>query len=237
MKNHYNKPEWRAFRAEIIRLYDGICNRCSRGQTDGVVLQVHHKIYIPGRFPWQYRHDECEALCQGCHAEEHGKIIPKSGWEHFGFIDDLGGLDGECELCGTAIRYVFPVYHVKWGTMEVGEICCDHLTETTFATDLMKHVERRVRFVSSSRWRTSKSGDPCITQKHVMLGILQDGAKYRLQMNGIIGKLEFDSVLVAKINAFDLLESGAADAFLQKMRRRAMDRYRNAVLPSTTASR
>src|SRR6202171_5874995 len=160
--NHYHRTEWRDFRNEVIRLHDGVCHRCGRGPADGVVLQVHHNTYVAGRLPWQYRHDQCEVLCKGCHAQEHGIIMPRSGWDHFGDYDDLGGLDGTCELCGTSIRYVFPVHHAKWGTLEVGEICCDHLTSTTFATEHMdarrKLIERRKRFVSSSRWHTDKSG-------------------------------------------------------------------------------
>jgi hypothetical protein len=224
--NLYRRAEWRAFRHEVIQLHGGRCNRCSRGATDGVVLQAHHKIYIPGRLPWQYRHDECEALCRGCHAQEHGKIMPESGWEHFGDCDDLGDLDGTCELCGTSIRYVFPVYHAKWGTMEVGEICCDHLTSSTFAAEhmatLRKLVDRRKRFVSSLRWHMDKSGSPRIVQNRVVICIVRDGTKYRLKMNGITGKLEFDSVFEAKVRAFDLIESTPVKVFLQKEQRRAM---------------
>jgi hypothetical protein len=184
------------------------------------VLQVHHKFYFAGRLPWQYLHNECEALCRGCHAEEHGLVRPKSGWQHFGFSDDLGAPDGECELCGTSIRYVFPVYHEKWGTMEVGEICCDHLTSSTFATEYMtvqrKRLDRRKRFVSSSRW--DKSGSLCIVQKNAMVCVVREGAAFRLHLNRTPGNLKFDSALEAKIKAFDLFETGAAERFLQKMR-------------------
>jgi len=222
---HYNRPEWRAFRTEVIRLHDGVCNRCQRGPDDGVTLQVHHNIYLPKRLPWQYPHESCEALCKGCHAQEHGKIMPQSGWEHFGDYDDLGGRDGECELCGTAIRYVFPVYHSKWGTMEVGEVCCDHLTASDYATNEMRYVRRRTRFVFSRRWDAGKSGSPSITQKGVALSIVPDGPNYKLRMNGTLGKLRFGSVLEAKIKAFDLIDSGVAPAYLQKRRLRS-DHYR-----------
>jgi hypothetical protein len=210
---HYNRPEWRAFRTEVIRLHNGACNRCQRGPDDGVTLQVHHNIYIPKHLPWQYPYEACEALCKGCHAEEHGKIMPQSGWEHFGDYDDLGGLDGECELCGTAIRYVFPVHHAKWGTMEVGEVCCDHLTSSNFATNRMRDNKRRARFVFSSRWSLGKSDAPSIVQKGVALSIVPDGLNYKLRMNGTLGRLQFRSVLEAKLKAFDLIDSGAAHAY------------------------
>jgi hypothetical protein len=151
--------------------------------------------------------------------------MPQSGWEHFGDYDDLGGRDGECELCGTAIRYVFPVYRSKWGTMEVGEVCCDHLTSSDYATNEMRYVRRRTRFVFSRRWDAGKSGSPSITQKGVAPSIVPDGPNYKLRMNGTLGKLRFGSVLEAKIKAFDLIDSGVAPAYLQKRRLRS-DHYR-----------
>jgi hypothetical protein len=93
----------------------------------------------------------------------------------------------------------------------------------------MKHIERRARFVSSSRWQTDKSGSPYIMQKHVLLRVVPHGAKYRLQMNGTTGKLEFDSVLEAKSKAFDLIDSGKAGAYLQK-KRRAIDYPHHTVI-------
>lgn len=186
-----------------------------------MVLQVHHRIYLPKRLPWLYPHEACEALCKGCHAQEHGKIMPQSGWEHFGDYDDLGAPDGECDLCGTAIRYVFPVYHSNWGTMEVGEVCCDHLTSSDYATNQMRHLKRRTRFVSSCRWFEGKSGVASITQKGVLLSIIPDGANYRLRMNGTDGRLKFGSVLEAKIRAFDLIDSGVAGNYLLKAKLRS----------------
>lgn len=230
MKHPYNRPEWRAFRSEFIRLCDGICNRCQRGPHDGVVLQVHHQIYIPGRLPWQYQYDECEVLCRGCHAQEHGKIMPRTGWDHFGCCDDLGDIIGNCELCGTSIRYVFPIYHPKWGTLEVGEICCDHLTSAAFATEFMeqhtKRMGRRTRFVSSTRWFKSRSGAPSIIQKDILVSVVSDDRQFRLQMNGTLGKLKFGSVLEAKIKAFSIIESGEARAYLERSKRR-MPQYRH----------
>ncbi len=222
---HYNRPEWHAFRNEIIRLHDGVCNRCLRGPDDGAVLQVHHKIYLPKRLPWQYPHEACEALCKGCHAVEHGKIMPQFGWEHFGDFDDLGAPDGECELCRTSIRYVFPVYHSKWGTMEVGEVCCDHLTSSDYASNQIKHQARRTRFVFSPRWSAGKSGTTSITQKGVALSIVPDGSSYKLRMNGRHGKLRFGSVLEAKIKAFDLIDSGIVGAYLLKVKLRLDHRH------------
>jgi len=70
--------------------------------------------------------------------------------------------------------------------MEVGEVCCDHLTSSDYGTKQMKHIVRRTRFVSSCRWSTDKSGVASITQKGVVLSIVPDGPKYKLRMNGTL---------------------------------------------------
>jgi hypothetical protein len=117
----YRKNDWAVFRKEIIELDGGVCKKCNRSESDGVILQVHHKEYIRGKLPWEYPYQMCETLCKGCHAEEHGRVPPKSGWEYCG-SNDLGDLNGTCELCGTSIRYVFYVSHEKWPTLEVGTV-------------------------------------------------------------------------------------------------------------------
>nr|VFK49489.1 MAG: hypothetical protein BECKTC1821D_GA0114238_10796 [Candidatus Kentron sp. TC] len=138
MKNKYRSNRWIEFREELIELDGGACVRCGRRRDDGAVLQVHHKEYLKGKAPWEYPFGFFETLCRRCHAEEHGKIRPESGWEYVG-EDDLGGLYGNCERCATEIRYVFFVQHPKWEPMAVGTICCDDLTGTKLASDKRKY--------------------------------------------------------------------------------------------------
>ena len=102
--NYQNSEKWKKFREELIRLDEYKCCVCSKSKSDGVTLHVHHKAYIQGHKPWEYPYDMCQTLCAGCHAIEHGKIPPKADWEYIG-CDDLGGLYGTCEYCGTQMRY------------------------------------------------------------------------------------------------------------------------------------
>jgi len=103
----YRSKNWKVFPAEVFRLDNHTCTMCGRSAAlGGLVLQVHHKRYLPGHKPWEYPYDLCSTMCKGCHAAEHGIVAPRVGWTHCGW-DDLGGLDGECELCGNEIRYVF----------------------------------------------------------------------------------------------------------------------------------
>lgn len=220
---HYRSADWKAFRDEVIRLDGGVCVRCGRGRVVGVVLQVHHKRYLPGKKPWEYPYELCETLCRGCHAQEHGLIVPRRDWEAVG-VDDLGDLSGECDLCGTSIRHVFLIEHRKWPAMEVGEICCDRLTCTDEATEYMDELrlakERRKRFVSSSRWQNSSEGHLSIRQKGIAVTVvIHDTHHFRLTMDGRLGNTVYESILDAKMKAFDSIESGSVRSYLERITR------------------
>jgi len=216
---HYHRQDWQKYRKEVIELDGGVCVRCKRGPLQGTILQVHHKEYLPGKLPWEYPHDLCETLCKGCHAGEHGIIRPFAGWECIGH-DDLGDLSGECELCGNSIRHVFFVQHDKWPSLEVGEICCDHLPDTTEASDhtdsLRRFESRQQRFIQSKRWKPGGDGIIKIRQKGADLAVEPLGQKYRLLVNNIQGKRSFSSADEAKAFAFELFENGKLEAFLKK---------------------
>jgi hypothetical protein len=217
----YRSASWHEFRQEVLRLDGYACTQCGRQRADGVRLHVHHKRYIAGRKPWEYPYDQCDTLCSGCHAAEHGIIPPKFGWAFVGY-DDLGDLSGECEYCGTAIRHSFLVEHAKWGAMEVGEVCCDNLTSTQVATgfleSLVRHNQRRKRFVSSTRWVQEYPGVQSIKQKGIYLELVEHDGAYRLRVYGQLGKMVFPSVVEGKAGAFDLIESGAISKWLNKTR-------------------
>ena len=219
----YRTSDWKAFRQKVITLHDHVCVRCGRGPADGAVLQVHHKHYVAGRNPWEYPYEACEALCKGCHAEEHGKIPPKHGWEFHGF-SDLGDLSGICDLCGTAYRYAFMVSHPDWKAMEVGEICCNHLTSTDDATVFMEERRRRAdkkkRFVQSPRWRPWKNGSEEITQNDTVIEVFRGVGGFRLRVSGVEGMLWFADSVEAKAHAFDLIESGTVQQSVEKIRKK-----------------
>ncbi len=215
----YSQADWRAYRREVIRLDGGCCTSCGREEDDGVVLQVHHERYIPGLELWEHPFDLCKTLCKGCHAREHGIIPPNFGWE-FGGHNDLEDLIGSCDLCGTSIRHVFLIYRPPWPSMEVGEICCDHLTCSEEASNHMESIrrfnERRRRFVGSTRWTMDAKGVNSIRQKGIDLAILPLSGTFKIRMNGAVGKLEFPTLLQAMCQAFELIEDGSAAAYLDR---------------------
>lgn len=136
----YRNTAWHEFRENAFTKLGYSCHRCFRGD-DEVILQVHHKIYIDGRKPWEYNLSDCEVLCRGCHAREHGHIRPDYNW-NLSYSNDLGSLIGRCELCSSSLRFEFHVFHNDWSEpMVVGTVCCDYLTGTKEATEYRKQQQ------------------------------------------------------------------------------------------------
>jgi hypothetical protein len=217
---HYRTADWRAFRAKVIRLDGSICLTCGRSSANGAVLQVHHKEYLPGHKPWEYPFNLCETMCSGCHAALHGHIPPKFGWEHVGW-DDLGDLSGTCDCCGTAIRYVFMLQHPKWHAMEVGEICCDNLTSTQLASGHMqsrrRYADRLKRFVSSTKWHENPDKSHQIRQKGFDVHVVPHGFAYSIWIDWESGNQRFATLHDAKVKAFEVIESGKAKTYFDKL--------------------
>jgi hypothetical protein len=220
--HQYKREEWRKFRKEVIELDGGVCTSCKRGPLEGAVLQIHHKSYIQGKLPWEYPYELCETLCKGCHAAEHGIVSPFIGWRCVGH-EDLGDLSGNCELCGNEIRHVFLIEHDLWPHMEVGEVCCDHLTETKQASDHIEGIRRfksrQARFVNSRRWQSAGNSAEIIHQKGRQIIVQRKGEEFTLVIDGTKGKKRFPTSTVAKRYVFEVLENGKIDQYFSKSRR------------------
>ncbi|GAB5525422.1 MAG: hypothetical protein Roseis2KO_32940 [Roseivirga sp.] len=214
----YNRKEWKEFRDNVIESDGFRCTNCGRPQGE-VVLQVHHKRYIPGKRPWEYATEDCETLCKGCHAAEHGIIKPKVGWEYLGEYD-LEDLVGTCENCGTPIRYVYQVGHENWGFMEVGTLCCDNLTDTEIASNnreaLNRYRGRKKRFVKSKRWKFEE-GMYLIKQSLFEVQITGPTQEYfQLTIHNLKSKTKYKTLEEAKEAAFETIESGSLYDYLDK---------------------
>lgn len=205
----YRTSNWKAFRNSVIELDGGKCSVCGKNSKD-TVMQVHHKKYISGLKPWEYATKDCFTLCRGCHASEHGIIKPKFGWEYQG-DEDLGDLIGTCENCGSALRYVFYIFHEKWGTLEVGTYCCDTLTDTQIASNLVdsqrRYDDRRERFLNSKRWKHENNIHK-IKQSNFDIEIRQIGLNFYIEIQGLTSNKPYMSLNDAKFKTFDVIESG-----------------------------
>ncbi len=213
MSRLYQRPEWIEYRAEVIELDGGGCRRCGRGEKDGVPLHVHHTQYFPSRLPWEYPHSVCETLCPGHHAEEHGIIRPSSRWTLL-YDEDLEELSGECESCGTEIRYVFYIDHPKWDPLAVGTDCCDRLTGSDIALNIRRKIDRRKNFLRSTRWQETPNGI-LIRQKRMEFAVRGSPNGYYIDLAGHRGKERYPTRDSAKAKVFDIVEDGIAENFLR----------------------
>jgi hypothetical protein len=213
----YSSKTWKEFSRGVIELDNFKCTHCGRTEQE-TTLQVHHKKYIRGCKPWEYATRDCETVCKGCHSSIHGFTKPKFGWEYFG-DEDLGDLIGTCENCGSSIRYVFTIHHENWGTLEVGTICCDNLTDSKVASNLMesnsKYVGRRRRFLNSIRWKEI-NGIQEIKQGNFLVKIMERENGYFINIHDLQSKIKYESLVDAKIKVFDVIESGELVQYIKK---------------------
>lgn len=106
--------------------------------------------------------------------------------------------------------------------MEVGTECCDHLTSSGTASEFMevkrKRSDKLKRFISSKRWRVDPRGVHHIVQNRIHVRVLPHGEQFRLMIESVKGKQLFAEVFDAKKFVFDFIESGQAEAFMEKQR-------------------
>ena len=200
----YKLFQWKEYRQTIIKRDNFACVKCGRELSEGAILQVHHKYYMPDKKIWEYPLDACITVCKNCHAMEHNKILPNNSWELLNF-DDLGSLDGVCEYCGTELRYEFLIYHMDWGELRVGTICCDKLTATEKASNFMKSRIKEQNFIDSTK-RKTENGKLIIKYKDRQIEIVKTKSVFKLIINGEMGKNFYPNVKEAKERAFYVIE-------------------------------
>jgi len=71
MKSEYaaklRDPRWQKKRLEILQRDEWTCQACFDNES---TLAVHHRIYLPGKDPWEYPDDLLVTLCETCHSLE-----------------------------------------------------------------------------------------------------------------------------------------------------------------------
>ncbi len=187
-KTLYINENWLAFSEKVKQRDCYTCLQCGRG-TGEVTIQVHHTIYVAGKALWEYAINDCQTLCKGCHAREHGLIEPDRGWTLLE-IQDLGGLDGSCERkgCGAEIRYAHLIYHPKWGYLVVGSTCIEYLTQEDrlLSSSVIQLYKNISKFVHSSEWLLgiTKKGKKFIssTYKHHQIRIYGEELEHSFQL-------------------------------------------------------
>lgn len=62
---------WREKRKTILHRDNHTCKRC---QKQGVVLEVHHRLYKNGLMAWEYENKDLISLCNQCHSDITAEI-------------------------------------------------------------------------------------------------------------------------------------------------------------------
>lgn len=60
-------PRWQKKRLLILERDRWQCQSCGNEQK---TLNVHHKIYLPNKDPWDYSNSQLITLCEACHDTE-----------------------------------------------------------------------------------------------------------------------------------------------------------------------
>lgn len=70
-KDNYSEllkdPRWQRRRLEIMQRDDFTCQHCGRKDK---TLHIHHKRYVKGWKPWEYKDGDLITLCERCHEIE-----------------------------------------------------------------------------------------------------------------------------------------------------------------------
>lgn len=108
--------------------------------------------------------------------------------------DDLGDLDGECEACGTALRYTFEVVHEHWGSMTVGTHCCDRMTGYSIGSTLYDLAKKRADRIDRFRngWAVDAvTGELRRRWNGAKIEVLPRGNGFGIRINGDWGTIRF----------------------------------------------
>lgn len=103
--------EWKEKRERIL-IRDGHCCQMCGITGEQAPLQVHHKHYIEGLDPWEYKDSELITLCEKCHSHwHHEHTVP-----YYRLVDDtlVQVVRTPCQRCAGS--GYFPEYrHVEGG--------------------------------------------------------------------------------------------------------------------------
>ncbi len=209
--NLYQASPWLIFRLKILELDQYRCVRCEKKNSERS-LQVHHKYYIKGKMPWEYPFTACLVFCNSCHAQHHGKIRPRKGWQYMGYHICKKGKE-KCGNCMTPIKHCYFLFHPQWGTLLVGEICCTQLTKTSYASSQRKKEMKRNRYLDIKKWKKTAKGNWIRRYKGHNIIVFTHHNAFFLKIDHRFGKKPFESFQKAQNHAFNIIQDGILDAY------------------------
>ncbi len=63
-------PRWQKKRLEVMQAHNFSCEICGDKES---TLHIHHKQYLKGFEPWDYKLEQLSCVCENCHEENHSK--------------------------------------------------------------------------------------------------------------------------------------------------------------------
>jgi len=66
----YRDSRWQRKRLAVMERDNWRCVSCG-ASGEGVLLNVHHGFYVPGRAPWEYQDEDLVTWCEDCHNIRH----------------------------------------------------------------------------------------------------------------------------------------------------------------------
>ena len=63
-------PRWQKKRLEVMQAHNFSCEICGDKES---TLHIHHKQYLKGYEPWDYKIDQLSCVCETCHEINHSK--------------------------------------------------------------------------------------------------------------------------------------------------------------------
>lgn len=138
--------------------------------------------------------------------------VPHKGWSCWK-VEDLGELAGECEFCGTEIRYEHWMEHPEVARSYVAGCVCAGYLEDNYAAPrererlLKNRAARRARW-PKRRWKRSKAGNYRIAVGGTTVGVFQDPyspGHWRARIGERFGTLQYLTAEAAMLGLFDRL--------------------------------
>jgi hypothetical protein len=138
--------------------------------------------------------------------------VPRKGW----WLIDVADLEepiGVCQFCGkTDIRYLHTIQHDDYpGDVEVGCVCCEHLTNDYVRPRQREHelrlrVKRRLTFETSDRWKRTLKGNLTISWKGIRITVFARENGFKFVVGNTFSSQTYPAELAAKRAAFARLD-------------------------------
>lgn len=111
-------PRWQRMRLEVMNRDEFTCQNCFDSES---TLNVHHRVYVKGRDPWEYPLPALVTLCEPCHQEE-GQVSEAihsfltNVWPSYAFGQDTSRFEnlGAFIAIGRGDSHVSPYDEEAW---------------------------------------------------------------------------------------------------------------------------